>query len=201
MDAVKIGILALAAGRARRFGTDKRLARLESGERVLGAFLARAGASGLPILLCLGEQDSGLATEMASAGVACLLCRRAREGMGGTLAEGAARIPGWDGVLVALADMPWIQPETYRLLARSLATDGICVPVYRGQRGHPVGFGSAFFGELVRLGGDAGARSVLARHPGAIREVAVDDHAVLLDIDHPGDLGSVQTGPAGARYP
>lgn len=193
---MKVGILALAAGSARRFGADKRLARLASGQTVLSAFLAQAGASGLPILLCLAEQDTGLAMEIESTRVTCLLCRRAREGMGATLAEGVGGIPDWDGVLVALADMPWISPDTYRRLARCLSGSTICVPAYHGLRGHPVGFGSAFFGELSRLGGDTGARIVLDRHPGEVREVEVDDPAIRLDIDHPGDLRPTET-PSG----
>ena len=185
---MNIGILALAAGRAKRFGSDKRFARLAPGQSVLDIFLHRAQQSGLPVLLCLGEHDTELAGKLGSERVQCLVCRRSAEGMGGTLAEGVGRIPGWDGVLVALADMPWVQSGTYRLLARHLAPGKLCVPTFSGLRGHPVGFGSAFYGQMSKLGGDTGARSLLAAHPGDIEEVAVDDAAIRVDIDFPADL-------------
>lgn len=185
---MRIGILALAAGRAERFGSDKRFARLGNGRGVLDQFLARAEASGLPVLLCLADHEIELAGKIRRERVQCVLCRRSVEGMGGTLAEGVTRIPGWDGALIALADMPWVEPATYRCLAQRLAPDRICVPTCLGERGHPVGFGRAYFDELSRLGGDSGARSVLARHPRAIEEVAVDDPAIRIDIDRPRDL-------------
>lgn len=193
---MRIGILALAAGRAKRFGSDKRFARVADGRSVLDLFLARALASGLPVMLCLAEQEDELARRISGESVQCVCCRRSSEGMGGTLAEGVSRIRGWDGALVALADMPWVRPDTYRCLAGRLAPGKICVPTIGGERGHPVGFASTYFDELSRLGGDSGARCILARYPGAIEELVVDDPAIRLDIDRPADLdGPSRRGP------
>jgi len=41
------------------------------------------------------------------------------------------------------------------------------------------------------LDGDEGARAVLARHRGALLELAVDDDAGWQDIDTPSDLAAV----------
>jgi molybdenum cofactor cytidylyltransferase len=185
---VKVGILALAAGKARRFGSDKRLARLPDGRYCIEAFLDRAEASGLPVMVCLAAGDRQLADLLDVRGCRYHTCERAAEGMGGTLAEAITHIPDWDGVLVALADMPWISADTYRAVAGQLSPDGICVPVYSGRRGHPVGFGRALFGEIAALGGDSGARDLLARHPDRLDEVTVEDAAILKDIDLPQDL-------------
>jgi molybdenum cofactor cytidylyltransferase len=51
-----------------------------------------------------------------------------------------------------------------------------------------VGFGRALFGEIAALGGDSGARDLLARHPDRLDEVTVEDAAILKDIDLPQDL-------------
>jgi len=185
---VNVGILALAAGRARRFGSDKRLARLPDGRYCIEAFLDQAEASGLPVMVCLAAGDRQLADLLDARGCRYHACERAAEGMGGTLAEGITRIPDWDGVLVALADMPWVSAETYRAVAGQLSANRICAPEYNDRRGHPVGFGRALFGELAALGGDSGARDLLARHPGYIDKVAVEDPAILKDIDLPQDL-------------
>lgn len=46
-----------------------------------------------------------------------------------------------DGFVIALADMPYIQPETIRAVADSLAEGAsIVIPIYQNQRGHPVVF-------------------------------------------------------------
>ena len=55
-----IGVLVLAAGRAVRFGADKRLAALPDGRCVMDTTLANIHDSGLPYLVCLGEGDDEL---------------------------------------------------------------------------------------------------------------------------------------------
>jgi len=185
---MKTGILLLAAGRAERFGADKRFARMSDGRSVLDATLANARATGLPLLVCLGDADDQLMERLEGEGTACLCCYRAEEGMGGTLAEGVAHIPGWDAVLVALADMPWVAPGSFRAVAGRLAKNCIVVPVCRGMRGHPVGFGGDFFAPLTTLAADEGARQLLARCRDQVVELPLADDGIHRDIDLPEDL-------------
>jgi molybdenum cofactor cytidylyltransferase len=183
-----IGILVLAAGRATRFGADKRLALLPDGRCVINATLANIRDSGLPFLVCLGAGDDALVYRMDELKIPWLRCGRADKGMGGTLSDGVGQIAGWSGVLVALADMPWIAPATYSAVAKTLSASGIVVPVYDGRRGHPVGFGCEFYPDLVALGGDSGARRLLDVHAARITELLVADAAIHRDIDVPTDL-------------
>lgn len=90
------------------------------------------------------------------------------------------------GCIVALADMPWIRPGTLTQLLAHAAPDRIVVPVYNGQRGHPVVFGADFLRELAGLTGDTGARAILARH--GVVEIECDDAGVVRDVDTPADL-------------
>ncbi|MGE5712793.1 MAG: nucleotidyltransferase family protein, partial [Betaproteobacteria bacterium] len=91
-----------------------------------------------------------------------------------------------DGWVIALADMPAIQPDTLRRVVDALKAGAATVaPTYRGRRGHPVGFSAAMRSELLASAGDIGARSVLARHPPQLIEV--DDPGVLYDVDTPED--------------
>lgn len=188
---MKVGILLLAAGSASRFGSDKRLALMPGGNTVLDGVLANITCSGLPVLVCLGPADHELAAYVEARGIACHLCQRASEGMGGTLAEGIAKLSELHGVLIALADMPWIEPGTYRIIAEKLTQDTICIPVHGGRRGHPVGFGRRYFNELCQSGGDAGARNLLDLHAGRVREIAVEDPSIHRDIDLPADIEPV----------
>ena len=185
---MKVGILALAAGRARRFGSDKRLARLPDGRYCIEAFLDQLAESGLPALICLGPEDRELGRLLDHRGCPYCHCPRAAEGMGGTLADGITRVPRWDGVLVALADMPWIAADTYRAVASALEPGTICVPVFEGKRGHPVGFDRKFYADIAALRGDNGARALLKTFRDSVREVAVADPAIRRDVDTPEDL-------------
>jgi molybdenum cofactor cytidylyltransferase len=187
---MKVGVLVLAAGRAVRFGADKRLARLPDGRQVIDALLDNLADSGLPVLVCIGSDDRELAAHLAARQVPSVPCRRSAEGMGGTLAEGVGHVRDWDGLLVALADMPWIEADTYRALAAALSSADLCVPVFGGRRGHPVGFGARHYDELGRLGGDTGARALLDQHATSVRELQVQDPAIHRDIDHPDDLSA-----------
>lgn len=188
---MNVGILVLAAGRSTRFGADKRLAKLPGGRRVIDTLLDNVRASGLEFTLCLGAHDNRIADQLREESVQCIYCGRADEGMGGTLAEASGHIPGWDGVIVALADMPWIAPDTYLEVATRLSAKRICVPVREGRRGHPVGFGSDFYAELRSLGGDTGARHLLKKYTETVFELPVNDVAIHRDIDFPSDLKDI----------
>lgn len=180
-------VLLLAAGQATRFGADKRVATMLEGMRVIDAVLEQIHLSGLPCRVCLGARDA-LAPELARRGVALLHCPRAHDGMGSTLADGVSQLAGFDGVLIALADMPWIRASTFAAVAAGLRADRICVPRDARGTGHPVGFSARYFPELAALRGDAGARRVLHKHAARVDVISVDDAGIHRDIDRPADL-------------
>ena len=182
------GILVLAAGFSRRFGNDKRRAQLADGRSLLIASIEAAQASGLPVRVCLRPGDAALAAQVEQTGVVIIYCQNAHRGMGATLAEGVNQCADWDALLVALGDMPHIRSDSYRRVAHALAEAPICRPVYRGESGHPVGFTSSLFPELQGLQGDAGARSVIQRHAGKVRSIALDDPGIVYDVDFPANL-------------
>ena len=186
---VTVGILLLAGGSSRRFGADKRFAKLATGLGLLETTLGRIQTAGLPLLVCLRSDDVDLAASLGERGVDCHCCPNSGRGMGSTLADGISAAPPWTGVLVALADMAWVRAETYNHVADMTIPDAICVPIYQQRRGHPVGFGREFFGSLARISGDKGARQVILDNPDNTIEVAVDDPAIHRDVDTPEALG------------
>ena len=129
-------------------------------------------------------------------GVRAIQSDRACLGMGGSLSDGVRASAAASGWLVALADMPLVRPETYLALSETLeqgASSLICAPVYRGQRGHPVGFGASWGAALQQLDGDLGARHLLAV-PDAWIPLACDDPGVVFDIDYPEQLAQLNEG-------
>ncbi len=184
-----IQALLLAAGGSRRFGANKLLHPLADGTP-LALAAARSLQVALPgALAVIGEQDEELAELFETAGLAVTRCPMAERGMGASLAWGVGRSAEAGGWLVALADMPFIQATTIRRVAAAIDRPvAIAAPIHLGRRGHPVAFGSAYFGELARLDGDRGARDLLRLHSDRLRLVPCDDPGVLRDIDTPADL-------------
>ncbi|HEX9193736.1 MAG TPA: nucleotidyltransferase family protein [Burkholderiales bacterium] len=187
------GIL-LAAGYSKRFGSNKLLQALPAGAPDAGTPIGLAAArhllEALPeSIAVVRPRAQKLAKLLRDAGCNTVVCKNAGEGMGTSLAAGVRAAADAHGWLVALADMPFLRPQTIRVIAQALS-DGaaIAAPAYRGERGHPVGFARRFFDELSALHGDHGARELLAQHPDWVTLYEVDDPGVLRDIDKPSDL-------------
>ena len=77
--------------------------------------------------------------------------------------------PGW---LVLPGDMPLVQSGTLLSVATALEQYPVVYAQFKGRRGHPVGFAAELYSELIQLGGDEGARRIMARYPAFGQEVA-----------------------------
>ncbi|MEH6516265.1 MAG: nucleotidyltransferase family protein [Halioglobus sp.] len=183
-----VGVILLAGGRSRRFGADKRLSEFLPGRALLEVTLKNVSLSQLELLVCLRADDQVLEEKLNRMGINCQRCSKANQGMGATIAQGVTHIPDWSGVLIALADMPWIQPATFRSVAQHTNPESICIPTFNNQNGHPVGFGSDFFGNLAELDDDLGARSIINKYAHRVQELPTDDDGILRDIDTPDDI-------------
>lgn len=185
----RIGALVLAAGFARRFGKDKLTAPMPDGNPLIRHTLENI-SSAFDDILVVSRPDSGLDLENWPV----TLFKGAEQGMGASLAWGVSRLPAWDGCLVCLADMPFVQARTYRLLATELIPGNIVIPAHMGRRGNPAGFGRRFFAELAELKDERGGRKIIRRHEADVLEIPVEDPAILMDIDTPDDLDRYQAG-------
>ena len=189
------GALVLAAGMSRRFGGDKRAARLPSGATVAAETLHQLSAAFDKIHVVLRDNDSDALIESlttAAPNARFSRCHDAHLGMGHSLAHGVAQVAEWDCLAVCLADMPFIQARTYRQLNEAFKAEAkssaILVPTYRSKPGHPVLFGSEHFPAVRLLQGDEGAKTVLKAQASNVHFVEIDDAAILRDIDQPDDL-------------
>jgi len=178
-----VGVL-LAAGAGTRFGGRKLLYPLSNGTSLGITALRNLKSSVSKVVVVVRPGEEELRQLIAREEVAVVECAEAAGGMGHSLAAGVAAEPSADGWVIALGDMPRLRPDTIRAVVRALEGGAeIVVPVFGGQRGHPVGFGRSFRCELLGLSGDAGARTVLTKHASAVRLLEVDDAGVVQDID------------------
>lgn len=183
-----IGCVVLAAGAGTRFGSDKRQAAL-GGVTLLESTLGKILPAFQKRILVLRAGDEALGIRHAG-DWQIVLATEAEQGMGHSLAAAIARAGDWDGAVVALADMPFIETATYRAVGMRLTPTNLVVPYYRAARGNPVGIGRRFFADLAHPQGDQGARQLLQQHAAAVLRVDVEDPGILRDIDTPEALAA-----------
>jgi len=190
-----VGIL-LAAGAGARFGGAKLLAPLPVPSHGVGAGTPIGVAAATHLMAALNDvvavvrpRDHMLHAALQDTGARVVVCDRAQEGMGASLACGVRESGIADGWVIALADMPWIAPESISAVANAIKSGAeIAATSHRGERGHPVGFTKSYFKLLIGLSGDEGARSIVAARKWAVQVVEVDDPGVIRDVDRPDDL-------------
>jgi len=195
-DSLDVCCIVLAAGSGSRFGSDKRVACLPDGRRLLDATLASIPDIFTQRLLVLQQGEETLASTI-NQDWTVVHAQQAKLGMGLSLVAGLSAAAPCSGALIVLADMPLIRSETFLAVARALEPERIVVPRYKGARGNPVGIGATYFKELKRelkgLRRDRGARGLLEQYPEAILWLDCNDAGILRDIDVPGDLGNAAT--------
>lgn len=203
----------MAAGQGSRFraqaGTDKLLARYETGigesTRVLQQTLRNLKAIGQRRVVVTRPDNGEVAALARREGFDVLAVQTL--GMGETLAQAIAAEPNHRGWLIALGDMPFVQPETFRQIAEAVSEDVIAVPfcslknsvspassnspdgtlvVGTPVAGNPVAFGRRYFKALCALTGDRGGRGLFGQ--GELRWVECSDPGIYRDVDVPDDL-------------
>lgn len=183
-----VGIL-LAAGQGQRFGRDKRLEPLANGTPMAIQSLCNLLPAVDRLVAVVGSSEDPLLELLQNEACDTLICPESRRGMGHTLAHAVIENSDAEGWVIALADMPCIEPNTCRAVADALRQGALITrPRYQQQPGHPVGFAKSLYGDLSRLTGDQGARQFLKAYAGQIRYLTCDDPGVLVDIDQLQDI-------------
>jgi len=182
-----ISAILLAAGQSKRLGANKLLLDVAGEalvERVVNVLLQSRVDE---ILVVVGFEAERVRRRLQGKPIRLVLNRHYREGMASSLRVGVRHVdPSAHGVLVALADHPWLTSETVdRLIDAYRGTSkGIVCPTYRGMRGHPVIFnGERYRGPLSKMRGDIGGRPLIEGHRDDLLEVPVDSPGVIRDID------------------
>jgi len=193
MASEPVGLL-LAAGLGTRYDPTGRalklLAPARRGPHVgtpMAAAAARSMLAAIPrVTAVVRPADSDVQRQLhallRNEGCTLAICLDADAGMSASIVRGVQAEEGAAGWVIGLADMPAIEVSTVRAVVGLLLEGALtAAPIFRGQRGHPVGFAAELRPRLMALSGDAGARPVLAAHPPQLIEV--DDPGVLYDVD------------------
>jgi molybdenum cofactor cytidylyltransferase len=188
-----VSAILLAAGESQRMGRPKQLLPFGS-STILGKTIDNLLSSRADeVIVVLGTRAGAMKQVIAGRQVKVVVNPDYRKGMSASLIAGLERVDSkaqW--VMVALADQPLIDKDTYnRLIEEALGCDmGIILPTYRSKRGNPVIFSIKYKDELLGLEGDLGGREILRKHPDDILEVAVGSEGVTIDINNLDDYYS-----------
>ncbi len=177
-----------SAGASRRMGRPKALLELDgrSFVRWSVAALREGGCASVTVVVAAGDRT--VAAEAGRAGARVLVNAEPGEGPITSLRLAVAELPGPVAAIAYLpVDHPLVRPDTVAHLLAEAAEAGaaLTLPVYGAKRGHPAIFARAVFAELLDPSLEGGARTVVHRHLGRARIVAVDDPGVVTDIDTP----------------
>jgi molybdenum cofactor cytidylyltransferase len=183
-----VGLL-LAAGAGTRFGSDKLSHSLPHGVPMAVQAARHLKPAVSRIVAVVRPPGADLARRLAEEGCEIVVCEKADEGMGASLACAARAAGQAEGYLVALGDMPFVRPSSAIAVRDALAAGAdLAAPFWRARRGHPVGLSAKFFAQLLTLRGDEGAKKLLAAHHDRLVKIPVGDPGVIRDIDTPADL-------------
>ena len=185
---LRIAALLLAAGASRRFGSDKRLHSID-GVPLLARTLDVYRRALPEVAVVIRPHQPDVAAIVRTANCRIVEAADARLGQSRSLAAGVRAMQGHDGLLIGLADMPFVEVDTLRLLVASMVAQPqqIVRPRSEGRPGNPIGFPSRLFESLTQIEGDQGARQIVAASDDVVA-VDVDDPGIHQDIDRPPDL-------------
>ena len=187
----RLGCVVMAAGIARRFGTNKLSAQWEGKSLIRRAMEAiptemyrrRVVVTQYPEIIDLAKEFSFTPIENTHPDL----------GISHTVALGLAALADCDAVLFQVSDQPLLRRETVAELTEFYLSrpDRIAALSHGGVRGNPCIFPARFFPELLELSGDRGGSAVIKRHPEAL-VLWESDAGQLADVDTPTALKALR---------
>ena len=184
-----IAALILAAGESSRMGTDKALL-LYRGRTFLEHILATLREAGVNrVAVVLGHHAEEIRPAVKLDGAKVVINPDYRRGQTSSLQTGLRAIDPTDvgAVVLCLVDHPAVSAKVVRNLISEFKESHapVVIPTYQGQRGHPVLIARPLFSEMLALGPDEGANTVVRKYREETRFVEVDDPGILADVDDP----------------
>jgi molybdenum cofactor cytidylyltransferase len=185
VDPPQIGGLILAAGEARRFGSQKLLAPLQGRPLVQHVIDAANGSSLEDIALVVGPGADDLVAHLDLGRTRVVTNPDPTRGLASSLQAGLRALdPRLHATLVLLGDVPGVTTALIdELVARGRETRASAVvSVWRGRRSPPVILHKSLWAAAFALQGDIGMREVL-KNADVVEFAITDALGSLDDID------------------
>jgi molybdenum cofactor cytidylyltransferase len=192
-----IAAVVLAAGRSTRMGAVNKMLAEIGGKPLVRIAAEQAIASrAKPVIVTTGHERERVEAALAGLPVRLVHNPAYADGLGTSLQAGIAAVPAEaDGAIICLGDMPQVDHRLIDTLIAAFDPERgalVVVPSIDGRRGNPVLWSRRFFGDLMAIEGDIGARHLIGSYAEAVVEVPVKGEAALTDVDTPESFSAVK---------
>jgi molybdenum cofactor cytidylyltransferase len=188
-SATRHAALILAAGASSRLGTPKQLLIVDGQPLVRRAVLAALATEPVRAAVVVGAESASVSAALAGLTIESIYCGEWQEGMGASLRVGVEALQQHcDGLLVVLCDQPALTAAHLQHMvdAWRAAPERAVASLYAGTAGVPALLPASWFARLLKLHGDAGARTLLRAQTAEVTTLAAPE--LERDIDLPQDL-------------
>jgi len=189
-------------------GRPKQLAELDGRPLLEHVLAAQEAAPVDRVVVALGAHAGAILERVDLHGAQPLVVEGFQAGMGHVLARATAALGEADAVVVSLGDQPLVGPAVVAELVASWRAGAgpVVTAAYGGRHGNPKLFDRTVLAELAKLGGDTGARELLAAHPEWVTAVEVGALGDDADVDDEDGLarlaaqsGTTNGAPGGGK--
>jgi molybdenum cofactor cytidylyltransferase len=181
-----ISAILLGAGESKRMGVDKLSLPWRRRTVLEHCFETLLQSEVQEIVVVLGPRNKRVKDRFQGGKAKVVVNPYSKRGMSTSIRMGLQAVhPDSAGILIALGDHPFLKTRTINALIRIFdqGGEGIIIPSFQGRMGHPVIFHKRYRKELLNLRGDVGGRTVVDRHPEAVKVVRVKSEGVVKDVD------------------
>ena len=187
---MKISGIILAAGGSTRMGGQNKLLQMVDGTSLVQKVVGSALNSNIEsVYVILGYQAALIRQCISNKSVNWVENSDWSRGMASSIKSGIEALnTNYDGAMILLGDMPFIEPIMINQLLALYQKKKIVVPVKDGRQGNPVLFSSAFFADLKLLGGDKGAKPIIKKNPDSVIIANVLTDTIFHDLDTPDQI-------------
>jgi molybdenum cofactor cytidylyltransferase len=182
-----VGGILLAAGGSRRVGQPKQLLVYEGKTLLRRAAETLVGSMCDPVVVVLGAEFEKAKNEIEDLPIQTVLNENWQAGMSSSIKAGLEHLlqfqPDISAVVITLCDQPNITSSHIDQLTTKFrkTSSEIVAAEYSDTVGVPALFSKKFFGELLRLEGDKGARDLIGLNNSYLSTVPMPEAA--FDID------------------
>jgi molybdenum cofactor cytidylyltransferase len=181
------GAIILAAGESSRLGQPKQLLPFHGKTLVRSVVDAARQAGCSPIVVVTGNDSEKLHRELAHANVVEVRNANWQRGIGSSIRSGVQALkdhaPDIKGTFLLACDQPAVNARLIEgMIAMHLATKkDIVASSYADTVGIPALFDRSLFEDLLSLGDEAGAKSIILQNDERVAQFAFSEGAIDID--------------------
>ena len=193
-----ISLIVLAAGKSSRFRSNKLLSEIDDETMIQRVVRTSLASRASEVVVVVGFEEDKIRHALQSYECRVVSNPEFEKGQTSSVIAGVNSVKKHaNAAMILPGDVAFIKAEQIDKVIDeyNLAPSSIVVASYRSRMGHPILFDHALFDEILRITEEkAGLKEVVNRHRSEIRRVEVESREVLLDVDVPNDLRSLQNG-------